>query len=107
MLRSLASSRERQQRLIADAGHELRTPLTSLRTNIELLAADASTGMLVQQDRIEILSDVTAQLAEFTSLIGDLVQLARDDPVAPRRSRSTSATWSTRPWTGSGGGPRA
>ena len=41
MLASLGSSRERQQRLIADAGHELRTPLTSLRTNIELLAADA------------------------------------------------------------------
>jgi two-component system sensor histidine kinase MprB len=83
MLQSLASSRERQQRLIADAGHELRTPLTSLRTNIELLAADASTGMLSKQDRIAILSDVTAQLAEFSSLVGDLVQLARDDRVAP------------------------
>jgi two-component system, OmpR family, sensor histidine kinase MprB len=83
MLQSLASSRERQQRLIADAGHELRTPLTSLRTNIELLAADASTGMLSKQDRIAILSDVTAQLAEFGSLVGDLVQLARDDRVAP------------------------
>ena len=33
-------------RLIADAGHELRTPLTSLRTNIELLAADAQSGLL-------------------------------------------------------------
>ena len=41
MLQSLASSRDRQARLIADTGHELRTPLTSLRTNIELLAADA------------------------------------------------------------------
>jgi two-component system sensor histidine kinase MprB len=49
MLQSLASSRERQARLIADAGHELRTPLTSLRTNIELLAADAESGMLKQQ----------------------------------------------------------
>ena len=55
MLRSLASSRERQAQLIADAGHELRTPLTSLRTNIELLAADARSGMLTEQDRIEIL----------------------------------------------------
>jgi two-component system sensor histidine kinase MprB len=83
MLRSLASSRERQQRLIADAGHELRTPLTSLRTNIELLAADAQSGMLKPDDRREILGDVSAQLAEFTTLIGDLVQLARDDRVAP------------------------
>ena len=83
MLGSLESSRERQQRLIADAGHELRTPLTSLRTNIELLASDARTGMLKPQDRVEILGDVSAQLAEFTTLIGDLVQLARDDRVAP------------------------
>jgi two-component system, OmpR family, sensor histidine kinase MprB len=79
MLQSLASSRERQARLIADAGHELRTPLTSLRTNIELLAADAESGMLKQQDRIAILGDVKAQLVEFTALIGDLVQLARDE----------------------------
>jgi two-component system sensor histidine kinase MprB len=83
MLRSLASSRERQQRLIADAGHELRTPLTSLRTNIELLASDAKTGLLKRDDRVQILSDVSAQLAEFTTLVGDLVQLARDEIVAP------------------------
>jgi two-component system, OmpR family, sensor histidine kinase MprB len=82
MLRSLASSRERQARLIADAGHELRTPLTSLRTNIELLSADAQSGMLKQQDRIDILADVKAQLVEFTALIGDLVQLARDETAA-------------------------
>ncbi len=82
MLRSLASSRDRQQRLIADAGHELRTPLTSLRTNIELLAADERTRMLTSDDRAAILTDVTAQLAEFTTLIGDLVHLTRDDRVA-------------------------
>jgi two-component system sensor histidine kinase MprB len=79
MLRSLASSQDRQARLIADAGHELRTPLTSLRTNIELLAADAESGVLRQQDRVAILADVKAQLVEFTDLIGDLVQLARDE----------------------------
>jgi two-component system sensor histidine kinase MprB len=82
MLRSLASSRERQAQLIADAGHELRTPLTSLRTNVDLLLADANTGLLKQQDRIEILGDVSAQLVEFTTLIGDLMQLARDETAA-------------------------
>jgi two-component system, OmpR family, sensor histidine kinase MprB len=85
MLRSLATSRDRQRRLIADASHELRTPLTSLRTNIDLLAADASSGMLAPEDRLAILSDVKAQLEEFTTLIGDLVQLARDERVAPER----------------------
>ncbi|GAA3228816.1 hypothetical protein GCM10020256_41310 [Streptomyces thermocoprophilus] len=44
MTSALASSRELQQQLIADAGHELRTPLTSLRTNIELLGRSEETG---------------------------------------------------------------
>ena len=44
MTEALASSRELQQQLIADAGHELRTPLTSLRTNIELLVRSEETG---------------------------------------------------------------
>jgi len=79
MVGSLAASRERQRRLIADAGHELRTPLTSLRTNVDLLLMDARTGMLREGDRLTILTDVQGQLAEFAKLIGDLVQLARDD----------------------------
>ena len=83
MLNSLSSSRERQRRLIADAGHELRTPLTSMRTNIELLVADEKTGMLPEGARGEILHDIAAQLGEFTSLVGDLMQLSRDDAVSP------------------------
>ncbi|NLT29593.1 MAG: HAMP domain-containing histidine kinase [Propionibacterium sp.] len=83
MLRTLADSRDRQRQLIADAGHELRTPLTSLRTNIELLVADEKAGMLPEGARGEILKDIAAQLAEFTSLIGDLVLLTREDGMAP------------------------
>lgn len=85
MLGALESSRDRQRRLIADASHELRTPLTSMRTNVELLVADEKQGMLPGGARGEILRDVAAQLGEFTSLVGDLVQLSRDDqaPVAP------------------------
>ena len=86
MMHSLASSRDRQRRLIADAGHELRTPLTSMRTNIELLVADEKSGMLPAGARAEILTDVAAQLGEFTSLVGDLVQLSRDDVVTPPRT---------------------
>ena len=83
MLRNLASSRDRQRRLIADAGHELRTPLTSLRTNVELLVADERQGMLPPGARSEILRDIAAQLGEFTTLIGDLVHLSREDKVEP------------------------
>lgn len=78
MLATLASARVRQNRLIADASHELRTPLTSLRTNIELLVADEEAGRLPGRARREILNDIAAQLAEFSSLIGDLVQLTKD-----------------------------
>lgn len=83
MMRYLANSRERQRRLIADAGHELRTPLTSLRTNVELLVADDREGMLPPGARGEILRDIAAQLGEFTTLIGDLVHLSREDTVQP------------------------
>jgi two-component system sensor histidine kinase MprB len=82
MTAQLASSRERQQQLIADAGHELRTPLTSLRTNIELLARSEETGRpLPPEDRRELLSSVKAQMAELALLIGDLQELSRPDAV--------------------------
>lgn len=83
MLRSLQSSRERQRRLIADAGHELRTPLTSLRTNVELLVADDRSRMLPEGARADILRDVAGQLGEFTTLVGDLVLLSREDSMQP------------------------
>ncbi|MGI8889052.1 MAG: ATP-binding protein [Nocardioidaceae bacterium] len=81
MLASLAASRERQRRLIADAGHELRTPLTSLRTNLELLALADRRGGLRQDQRHEIFADATAQVEELSTLVGDLVELARDEPL--------------------------
>ncbi|MEU2725482.1 HAMP domain-containing sensor histidine kinase [Streptomyces smyrnaeus] len=78
MTEALASSRELQQQLIADAGHELRTPLTSLRTNIDLLVRSEETGRpLPEDDRRELLSSVQAQMAELAELIGDLQELSR------------------------------
>lgn len=81
MLGALAESQERQRRLVADAGHELRTPLTSLRTNLELLAASDRPGapVLSEQDRVDISDDVRAQVEELSTLVGDLVELARED----------------------------
>ncbi|MDR0837375.1 MAG: HAMP domain-containing histidine kinase [Propionibacteriaceae bacterium] len=86
MVGSLAQSRERQTRLIADAGHELRTPLTSMRTNVELLVADAQSEMLPKDTRIEILGDVASQLGEFSSLVADLMQLSRETRMEPGHS---------------------
>ena len=83
MLVALDASQERQRQLVADAGHELRTPLTSLRTNIELIgqAADNTERSLSADQRREIMGDVRSQLEELTQLVGDLVELARDEPM--------------------------
>ena len=79
MTRALAGSRERQQRLIVDAGHELRTPLTSLRTNIDLMLRSETSGRpLPPGDKRRLLVNVKAQLLELSSLVGDLLDLSRD-----------------------------
>ena len=79
MLAALSASRDRQRQLVADAGHELRTPLTSLRTNLDLLVQADRRGGLSDEARAELLADVRFQIEELTTLIGDLVELARDE----------------------------
>jgi two-component system sensor histidine kinase MprB len=83
MLTALSASQARQRQLVADAGHELRTPLTSLRTNLDLLAQADSSTRLSAESRQELLADVRGQIHEMTTLIGDLVELAREDPNTP------------------------
>ncbi|MBJ7400844.1 HAMP domain-containing sensor histidine kinase [Mycolicibacterium sp.] len=81
MLRGLAESRDRQSRLVADAGHELKTPLTSLRTNVELLMASSTPGAgpIPESDLAELRFDVIGQIEELSTLVGDLVDLTRED----------------------------
>ncbi|HEY3503555.1 MAG TPA: HAMP domain-containing sensor histidine kinase [Actinocatenispora sp.] len=81
MLAALRSSRNAQRLLVEDAGHELRTPLTSLRTNIELLvrAERHPDRELSDVDRSGLLADLGSQMDELTRLVGELVDLARDD----------------------------
>jgi two-component system sensor histidine kinase MprB len=74
MLAALEDSTRAQRQLVADASHELRTPLTSLRTNIEVLASDRA---LPADERGRLLSDVVEQLGEMTTLISELIELAR------------------------------
>ncbi|HWH45768.1 MAG TPA: HAMP domain-containing sensor histidine kinase [Thermoleophilaceae bacterium] len=76
MLEALESSLRAQRQLVADASHELRTPLTSLRTNIEVLAQSED---MDPEARRRLLHDVTTQLEELSVLVGDLVELARED----------------------------
>jgi two-component system sensor histidine kinase MprB len=81
MLRALAESRDRQTRLVADAGHELKTPLTSLRTNVELLMASGAPGAppIPESELSDLRSDVIGQIEELSTLVGDLVDLTRED----------------------------
>jgi Signal transduction histidine kinase len=81
MLLALKESRRQQHQLVTDASHELRTPLTSLRTNIELLIR--ADGM-PDEERRELVRDVTFELEELTKLVGELVELASDKPVDVR-----------------------
>ena len=80
MLLALGASRDRQRRLVADASHELRTPLTSLRTNLDLLRQAEGNSALPPESRLELLDDVRGQIEELSALVGDLVELARDEP---------------------------
>jgi two-component system sensor histidine kinase MprB len=75
MLSALATSREQQQRLVADASHELRTPLTALRTNIEFLER---AGTLPADEQAALLAEAHLELTELTALVSELVDLAGD-----------------------------
>ena len=81
MLAALDQSRQRQAQLVADAGHELKTPLTSMRTNIELLMLLQKPGapQISDEEKKALEHDVMAQMEELSTLIGDLVDLARED----------------------------
>jgi two-component system sensor histidine kinase MprB len=78
MLAALADSRRQQRQLVTDASHELRTPLTSLRTNIEVLAAQPD---MPADERSRLLGDVTSELVELSTLVNDVVELAREETI--------------------------
>ncbi|HLI59387.1 MAG TPA: HAMP domain-containing sensor histidine kinase [Solirubrobacteraceae bacterium] len=73
---ALDDSVRAQRQLVADASHELRTPVTSLRTNIEILL---ETPDLEPLERREMLRDVVEQSEELSTLVNDLIELARGD----------------------------
>jgi two-component system sensor histidine kinase MprB len=87
MTGALSAARERQARLVADAGHELRTPLTSLRTNLDLLMRSEAAGRpLPPGQREALLRDLVAQTEEMSTLVGQLVVLAGDESARSREA---------------------
>jgi two-component system sensor histidine kinase MprB len=73
MLEALEDSVGRQRRLVADASHELRTPLTAARTNIDLVRE----GRLPEEEVRRALDEASVELDSLTTLVSDLVELAR------------------------------
>jgi two-component system sensor histidine kinase MprB len=73
---ALDESARAQRQLVADASHELRTPVTSLRTNIEILE---QADQLEEGERRRLIADVVEQLEELSALVGDLIELAREE----------------------------
>jgi two-component system sensor histidine kinase MprB len=81
LLASLDASLRTQRQLVADASHELRTPIATLRANIGVLAQP---GALDADEREELLADVQEELEAMTTLVAELVELARgEEPDAP------------------------
>ncbi|SDG50587.1 two-component system, OmpR family, sensor histidine kinase MprB [Lentzea fradiae] len=83
MLAALRDSRQAQRLLAEDAAHELKTPLTSLRLNIELLIRLDRRGTLdsalPSESRSRLLNDLGGQVAELSTLVAELTDLARGD----------------------------
>jgi two-component system sensor histidine kinase MprB len=73
-LDALERSVEAQRHLVADASHELRTPIASLRANIQTLEHDQR---LPAGERESLRADILQELDELTSLVADIVELAR------------------------------
>jgi signal transduction histidine kinase len=71
----IRESLRRQREFAADASHELRTPLTVIRGNVELLRADRA-GTSMRQDA---LADIESEVGRMTSLVEQLLMLARTD----------------------------
>jgi two-component system sensor histidine kinase MprB len=73
-LDALERSVEAQRHLVADASHELRTPLSSLRANVQTLE---HAERLPAEERAGLRADILQELEELTSLVADIVELAR------------------------------
>jgi signal transduction histidine kinase len=86
MLDRLASARERERSFVANVAHELRNPLASLRVQAEVNRRHGAS----EEDH----ADLAAELARLSTLVEDLLALARLDagdhdqePVTPAEPR--------------------
>ncbi len=87
MLASLEQVANAQRRFVSDASHELRAPLTTIRGNLELLRQAPD---LADDERSAVIDDAYVEAERMTTLVSDLLLLARVD--AASASRGARAT---------------
>lgn len=80
-LASRQKNEERMRRFVADASHELRTPLSSIRgySELSLRALRQQSGPAAIEGTTTSLERIQAQSLRMTSLVEDLLLLARLD----------------------------
>ncbi len=66
----------RQREFAADASHELRTPLTVIRSSVEYLARHRADPVDSVGDALD---DITAEVDHLSTMVDDLLLLARSD----------------------------
>lgn len=76
MVGRLVDRMERDTRFASDVSHELRSPLTTLTTTTSVLLRHRSELSDAGRESLDLL---TADLAIFTSLVEDLLEMARSD----------------------------
>ena len=78
MLERLESAARRQGQFLGDASHELRSPLAALRAQVDVAVAHPDAP-----GSADVLSRVQDQVARMSTLIDDLLFLARSTETAP------------------------
>lgn len=76
MLGRLRDAFERQGQFMGDVAHELRTPLATLRTNLEVVAADSGATLADYREMTEV---AERALTRLDLLVEDLLLLATED----------------------------
>jgi len=91
--KELEEAYKAQRRFVSDASHELRTPLTTIRGNIDLIDKMWQQACKQKDEKLpyvnvnkqhfdlsyEAISDITAEAKRMSTLVNDLLALARAD----------------------------
>ena len=80
-----AKSEDKLRRFVADASHELRTPLTAIRGFSELYRQGAVKG---EEDTKQLISRIEGESKRMSSLVEDLLLLARVDQFREMKSEA-------------------